>query len=276
MTTSQFSIDGRHAIVTGSSRGIGCAIAKKYAADGANVVLCALESERERLEEVESTIEAADHDGHAHAVTCDVTNRSDVERLVTEAQSAFGDVDILVNNVGGSRTIAFADLTPEDWEGILTLNLRGTFNCSQLVGEQMRESGGGAIVNIASGAGLQGFPNSGPYGVAKAGIVNLTETLAFEWAYDDVRVNAIAPGLIATKKVRDAPEMHVPAPEEIDRETVARRVGLPEEIADMAQVLVSPAASFITGQTVFVGGVPRLERQFEVGKLSPDESAWVW
>lgn len=276
MTTEQFGVEGEATIVTGSSRGIGRAIAEKFGADGADVVLCAPEDERGRLDAVADGIDAGPGDGRAVAVACDVTDRDDVEALVEATVGTFGGVDVLVNNVGGDRTAPFDRLSSEQWDEVLELNLDGTFNCTGVAGDHLKD-GGGAVINIASGAGLQGFPNASAYGVAKAGIVNLTETLAHEWAHDDVRVNCIAPGLIATERVLESPEMKdVPDPAGIDRGTVARRVGTPEEVADMAQVLASPAASFVTGRTLFVGGVPRLERQFEVTRFGEGENAWIW
>ncbi|MFB6300541.1 MAG: SDR family NAD(P)-dependent oxidoreductase [Halobacteriales archaeon] len=272
MPTDQFNVNGMRTVVTGSSRGIGRAIAEQFGADGADVVVCAPASEREDLEAAASAIKAAG--GRARAVTCDVTDRDAVVDLLAATEEAFGGVDVLVNNVGGGRIAPFESVSPTDWQEIMDLNLTGTVNCTQLLGEAIRADGG-AIINIASGAGLQGFPGESAYSAAKAAVIRLTETIAFEWAYDNVRVNCIAPGLISTSLSQEQP-MPVPDPEDIDRDRVARRYGRPDEIADAAQYLASPAASFVTGRTLFVGGVPRLERHFEVARVAPEENAWVY
>ncbi|MDY6818084.1 MAG: SDR family NAD(P)-dependent oxidoreductase [Halobacteriales archaeon] len=271
MSTDQFSVEGLRTVVTGSSRGIGRAIAEQFGADGADVVVCAPAGEHEQLEAVVSDIEAAG--GRGLAVPCDVIDREAVVDLLSATEDTFGGVDVLINNVGGGRIEPFESVSPADWRAIMDLNLTGTVNCTQLLGEAIRGQGG-SIINIASGAGLQGFPGESAYSAAKAAVIRLTETVAFEWAYDDVRVNCIAPGLISTSLSQEQP-MPVPDPEDIDRDRVARRYGRPDEIADAAQYLASPAASFVTGRTLFVGGVPRLERHFEVARVGPDENAWV-
>jgi NAD(P)-dependent dehydrogenase (short-subunit alcohol dehydrogenase family) len=133
------------------------------------------------------------------------------------------------------------------------INLHGTFHCTQVAGERMREDGGGAVINLASVAGQKGSPHMSHYGAAKAGVINLTSTLAYEWASHDVRVNCIAPGFVATPGVES--QMGVSA-DSIDRETVQRRIGTSEEIADVAQFLASPASSYLVGETITAQGVP--------------------
>lgn len=273
MTTSQFSVADTTTIVTGSSRGIGRAIATTFAADGANVVVCAPEDQRENLESVEQDIND-DLDGRAISVVCDVTDRSDVQHLIVRTVEEFDEIDVLVNNAGGGHYDHFEETSLDDWNADIELNLTGAFNCTQLAFEWLRD-GGGAVISISSGAGFEGRPGHIAYSAAKAGLVRLTEALSFEWAPYDVRVNAIAPGLIATERiVRKYPDT-VPDPADIDRSRVERRIGTGEEIADIAQVLASPAASFVTGRTFEVAGVPTLERHLDVTHAPPDASGWV-
>ncbi|WP_255152157.1 SDR family NAD(P)-dependent oxidoreductase [Halorarius halobius] len=274
MTTSQYSVSDRTAVVTGGSRGIGRAIARNFAEDGANVVICALERDREELEATAADLTEASSNGRAVPVTCDITDRDDVAALADAAVEEFGGIDVLVNNAGGDRQAPFEEFSVEDWNFVIELNINGTFNATQIVGEHIRTDDGGAIVNIASTAGVKGLPYEMPYSIAKAGIVNFTRTLAYEWAHDDVRVNAVAPGITATDLVARLPAP-VPEADDIDRETVARRYGKPEEIADIVQMLASPAASYLTGQTISVAGTPTLERELAVAE-DDDGIVWNW
>jgi NAD(P)-dependent dehydrogenase (short-subunit alcohol dehydrogenase family) len=276
MGTEQYKLTDKTAVVTGSSSGIGKAIAKKFAGAGANVVVCAPEDEQDNMDDVVASINQADHQGQAVSTPCDVTDRSTVEALAETTVKEFGEIDVLVNNAGGGFPSPFRNLNMESWDNIVDLNLGGTFNCSHILGEQMIDSGGGNIINIASMAGINGLPNMSPYAAAKAAIINFTRTLSFELATFDIRVNAIAPGLVVTERVRgDREKTDIPAPEELERGDVARRAGLPEEIADMAQVLASPAASYVTGHAMQVSGVPRLERHLDVDYYDVGETVWI-
>ncbi|MFC6798077.1 MULTISPECIES: SDR family NAD(P)-dependent oxidoreductase [unclassified Haladaptatus] len=252
MTTGQFSVADRTALVTGASSGIGKVIAGRFADDGANVVICSRE-----LDNVQPVADEINEggDGTALAVECDVTDRDAVDALIEATVEEFDGVDVLVNNAGASFMAGFADISENGWKTIVDINLHGTYHCSQAAGEVMRENGGGVIVNVASVAGQMGAPYMSHYGAAKAAVVNLTSTLAYEWADDDVRVNCIAPGFVATPGV--ASQMGVTG-EDIDRTAVKRRIGLSEEIADIAQFLASPASSYIVGETITAQGVPNI------------------
>ena len=249
MTTDQFSVDGDTALVTGASSGIGRAIAERFAADGADVVVCS--REQDNVDPVADDIE--DAGGSALAVECDVRERDSVEALVEATVEEFGGLDTLVNNAGASFMANFEGISENGWKTIVDINLHGTYHCTQAAGEVMREAGGGTIVNFASVAGQEGAPYMSHYAAAKAGVVNLTSTLAYEWADDGIRVNCIAPGFVATPGV--ASQMGVTA-DEIDRKEVSRKIGTSEEIADVAQFLASPAASYLTGETITARGVP--------------------
>jgi len=251
VTIDRFGVDGRTAIVTGASSGIGKAIAERFAADGADVVVCS--REQDNVDPVAEEIEDSDRDGRVLAVECDVTDRDAVEALVDATVEEFGGVDVLVNNAGASFMAPFEEISENGWETIVDINLHGTYHCTQVAGERMREDGGGAVINLASVAGQKGSPHMSHYGAAKAGVINLTSTLAFEWAGDDVRVNCIAPGFVATPGVES--QMGVSA-EDIDRESVERRIGTAGEIADLARFLASPAASYVVGETITAAGVP--------------------
>ncbi len=245
MTTDRFEIEGRTAIITGASSGIGRVIAERFAADGANVVVCS--REQENVNPVAEEIGE-----NALAVECDVTDREAVEALVEATVSEFGGLDVVVNNAGASFMAGFDDISPNGWAKIVDINLTGTYHCTQAAGEHLKD-GGGAVVNVASVAGQQGAPFMSHYGAAKAGIINLTRSLAFEWAGSGVRVNCVAPGFVATPGLES--QMGISA-DDIDREDVERRVGLSEEIADVVQFLASPASSFVAGETLTAAGVP--------------------
>ena len=253
MLTDQFSVDGRTAIVTGASSGIGRSIAERFAADGANVVICS--REQENVDPVAEGINESDRDGQAIAVECDVTDRDAVDALVETTVEEFGSLDVLVNNAGASFMAPFEDISENGWKTIVDINLHGTYHASQAAGEIMRDDEGGAIVNVASVAGQRGSPQMSHYAAAKAGVINLTTTLASEWAPEDVRVNCIAPGFVATPGV--ASQMGVSA-DAIDRTAVERRIGQVEEIADIAQFLASDASSYVVGETITAEGVPQL------------------
>ena len=247
---SRFSVSGT-AIVTGGSKGIGRSIAEEFVEDGADVVVCS-----RTKEEIEAT---ADEIG-AVGVECDVTDRGDVDSLVEETVEEFGGVDVLVNNAGASFMSNFDGVTPNGWDRVVEINLGGTYNCTRAAGEHLKD-GNGAVVNMSSVAGVQGAPYMSHYGAAKAGIINLTSTLAYEWASDGVRVNCVAPGYVATPGVES--QMGVSA-DDIDRRDPERTIGEPKEIADIVSFLASPASSFVVGETIVARGVPDIAETPEV------------
>jgi NAD(P)-dependent dehydrogenase (short-subunit alcohol dehydrogenase family) len=253
VTVDQFRVDGQTAVVTGASSGIGRAVAERFADDGVDVVVCSRDVDN--VEPVAAGIAESDRSGDALAVECDVTERDAVEALVEATVERFGGIDVLVNNAGASFVATFDDITPNGWGTVVDINLTGTYHCTQVAGEYLKD-GGGAVVNLASVAGEQGAPDMSHYGAAKAGVINLTRTLAFEWASENVRVNCISPGFVATPGVEN--QMGISA-EDLDRETVERRLGTGEEIADAAQFLASPAASYIVGEAITPAGVPNIE-----------------
>lgn len=252
---NNYHIADRNAIVTGASSGIGKRIAERFAAAGANVAICS--RTQSDVDEVAAGINDRDG-GRAIAVECDVRDRSMVESFIHTANDEFGTIDTLVNNAGASFMAPFEQISPNGWDAVVGANLYGTYHCSQVAGELMREQHGGAIVNIASYAGIRGSPDMSHYGAANAAIINFTTTLAYEWAKHNIRVNCIAPGFVATPGV--ASQMGVRAAD-IDREEVARRIGTTDEIADIAHFLVSSASSYLVGETLSPKGVPPIDRE---------------
>jgi NAD(P)-dependent dehydrogenase (short-subunit alcohol dehydrogenase family) len=255
VTTDQYSVAGQTAIVTGASSGIGKAIAERFADDGADVVICS--REQGNVDPVAEGIEGSDRPGSVLAVECDVTDRDAVEALVEATVEAFGGVDCLVNNAGASFMAGFGDISENGWETIVDINLTGTYHCTQAAKPHL-EDGGGTVVNFASVAGQKGSPFMSHYGAAKAGVINLTRTLGYEWADDGVRVNCIAPGFVATPGVES--QMGVSA-DEIDRHEVDKQIGETVEIADITQFLASEASSFVVGETVTAKGTPDILEQ---------------
>lgn len=243
----RFSVAGQTALVTGASSGIGRAIAETFAADGASVVICS--REQGNVDPVASAIEAAG--GDALAVECDVTDETAVEAMIEATIEEFGGLDTLVNNAGASFMASFDDISVNGWETILGINLVGAATCTRIAAPELTD--GGSVINVSSVAGQRGAPYMSHYAAAKAGLERLTRSVAIEWAGRDVRVNCIAPGYVATPGVEQ--QMGVSA-DDVDRETVDRRVGESREIADITRFLASDAASFMTGETVVAQGVP--------------------
>ena len=252
MHDSDFSVAGDTAIVTGASQGIGRSIAEALAAGGANVAICSRASER--IDPVADAINKA-KGGDALAVECNVRERDEVEVFVETTVEEFGGCDILVNNAGGEFVAPFEDISSNGWNAIMDLNLNGTVHCMQVAGEVMRRTDGGRIVNLASINGQHAAPGESHYGAAKAAIIHLTETVAVEWASAGIRVNCVAPGLIQTPGVAET--LGIESEDMPPREQVDRRIGYGEDVADVVRFLVAPAASFVTGETVTVKGVPR-------------------
>ena len=238
----------RVAIVTGGARGIGKAIAFTFVREGARVVL--VDVDQKSMEASNKEIEKMG--GKALTISCDITKRSEVNEMVNQAQKSFGRIDILVNNAGIIRRGTIETVTEEDWDRVIEVNLKGTFNCCKAVSEIMRDQGYGKIVNISSIAGKMGDITSAPgYGPSKAGIDALTKTLARQLAPYGINVNAVSPHAIET-------EMSAQWSEERRKEIIASiplgRLGKPEDVAEAVFFLVSEEASFITGEILDVNG----------------------
>jgi 3-oxoacyl-[acyl-carrier protein] reductase len=240
--------EGMVALVTGAARGIGEAIALKLAQEGANVVVA--DVDLEGAQRVAQEIEGLGRE--AKAIQADVSQREAVRRLVSEAVSLFGKIDILVNNAGIIRRGTFLDHDPQDWEKVLSVNLGGTFNCAKEVAPLMVKQGGGKIINISSVVGKMGDIASAPsYGTSKGAINTFTKSLARELAPYGINVNAVAPHAIETDMSREWSEEKR---RQIVEAIPLKRLGKPEEVAEVVAFLASDGAGFITGQILDVNG----------------------
>jgi NAD(P)-dependent dehydrogenase (short-subunit alcohol dehydrogenase family) len=237
---------GRVALVTGAGSGIGEATARRFAADGAVVVVNDVDGERART--VATAI--GKDGGKGAAVQADVTRRDEVERLVAGIVAEHGRLDVLINNAGINRDAMSYKMTEEQWDQVLTVNLKGTFLCAQAALPRMRERGWGRVVNTSS-IGSLGNIGQANYSASKAGVIGLTKTLALEYAKYGVTVNCVAPGAVMTPMLAGVPEQ---IREKITAGIPVGRIAEPREIAAVHAFLVSDEAAFITGQVIFVDG----------------------
>jgi glucose 1-dehydrogenase len=241
---------GKTVIVTGAATGIGKAIALRFGASGANVVV-----DHRRTEETEAIVADIERaGGHGLSVVADVTNEAEVDALVAQAVSKFGGLDVLVNNAGIEQAHPLVDTPLDVWERILRVNLTGPFLCARAAARAMIARGrGGRIINVSSVHEDLAMPNNAAYASSKGGVRMLMRTIALELAPHGITVNDIAPGAIATpinENVRDDPEKA----RELLAEIPLKRVGSPDEIAALATYLASEAAGYVTGATFVIDG----------------------
>jgi NAD(P)-dependent dehydrogenase (short-subunit alcohol dehydrogenase family) len=249
MSTS-YDLSGKVAIVTGASRGIGQSIAEHFAQAGAKVVLAS--RKQDSLDEVAANIKASG--GEAMAVAAHTGEKATLKALVDKTIDTWGKVDILVNNAATNPHFGpVLDAEDSMWQKTLEVNLMGNVWLCQQVVPQMRENGGGSIINVASIAGIRPGMLQGIYSMTKAAVISLTQTLAMELGADGIRVNAIAPGLVQTRFARALWENDSLMNQVIPR-TPLGRIGQPEEIAAIALWLASDLSSFATGETFVVDG----------------------
>jgi len=240
-------LKGRVALITGAAQGIGKSVALLLAQNGADIVVSDI-----NLEKAEETAKEIESIGSkAIAIKVDVANLKDVERMVESILEKFGKIDILVNNAGITRDKLILRMTEEDWDAVLNVNLKGTFNCTKTVVRHMAKQRSGKIVSIASVVGEMGNAGQVNYSASKAGVIGLTKTIAREFAQRRINVNAIAPGYIETPMTEVLPEK---VKEELKRLIPMERLGKPEDVAEAVLFLVSEESNYITGHVLNVNG----------------------
>ena len=242
-----FDIQGKVALVTGSARGIGYSIAEAFAAEGATAIVMDIS-----LEAVDKAVESLKTKGYkAFGYAGNVTDAEGMEALFSQVVSEHGSIDCLINNAGITRDNLLLRMKPEEWESVISINLTGTFVCTQKVFKHMMRAKSGSIINIASVIGLMGNAGQANYAACKGGIIAFTKICAKEFASRNIRVNAIAPGFIEIEMTATLPTEVVAA---YSKSIPLQRMGSPADVAKTCLFLASEASAYITGQTIAVDG----------------------
>ncbi|ACQ52193.1 3-oxoacyl-[acyl-carrier-protein] reductase [Clostridium botulinum] len=241
-------LEGKTAIVTGASRGIGRAIAKKLASMGANLVL----NYRSSAKEIDTLLEEIKEFGiETLVIQGDVSSFEDSKKIVDEAKNKFGTIDILINNAGITKDSLILRMTEEDFDKVISVNLKGVYNCSKHIAPIMLKQRSGKIINISSVVGVAGNAGQCNYAAAKAGVIGITKSLAKELGSRGITVNAVAPGYIKTDMTDALPEKVKKSIEDL---LPLKRLGAPEDVAETVGFLASDKAAYITGQVIHVDG----------------------
>jgi len=254
MDLSRFDLTDKTAIVTGGGQGIGKAICLALAQAGSDVIVVDTNFDRA----VNTAREAEKIGKKSFAMQTDVCNCSQVERMALQTLDRFGKIDVLVNNAGGPKhPVPLMEMSETEWDDVIGINLKSVFLCSQVVAKSMIKRNKGNIINIASISAFVAYPLCAPYGASKAGVINLTQTMANILGPYNVRVNAVAPGSISTESRTAFFAVH-PELEHFRPEMVPlRRLGIPEDVAWVVIFLASEASAYISGQTITIDGGPR-------------------
>ena len=247
MKNDLFDLEGKTAVVTGSSRGLGKAMAIGLAKAGADVVVTDILDTSETVSEIKKL------NRESLGLVVDVSNKSDIEAMVKKIRDKFGIIDILVNNAGILRIGDAEVIDKDDWDKVLQVNLTGQFLCAQAVGREMIKQKTGSIINIASIAGLGGYASSVPYSASKAGVILMTKTLAVEWGKHKVRVNAICPGVFATD-MTDSYLKDKQFKDMIKNKVPLGRPAKPDELVGTVVYLASKASEYMTGHALVIDG----------------------
>lgn len=241
-------LDGKTALVTGATRGIGLAIARKMASEGANVAFAYLNSDDKAMALEKGLTEMG---VRAMACKCDVSDFKAVTEMVQSVHAEFGRIDILVNNAGITRDGLIMRMDEQQWDQVLDTNLKSAFNCIKACSQIMMRQRGGSIVSLSSVSGLHGNAGQANYAASKAGLVGLTKSVAKELASRGVRANVVAPGFVMTEMTESLPQDKL---EQWCRSIPMGRGAKPEEVAETVMFLASDKASYITGQVLSVDG----------------------
>jgi len=241
-------LEGKTAVITGGSRGIGKGIALRFASEGANIALTNIIDNQEFADAVKEIEKLG---VRAKGYVSDASVFSDAENVIDEIVNDFGRIDILVNNAGITRDTLLMRMTEEQWDQVLSVNLKSVFNLTKAAIKPMMKQKHGSIINMSSVVGVSGNAGQANYSASKAGIIGFTKSVAKELGSRNVRCNAIAPGFIIT-------EMTSKLPEDVKSDWIAkiplRRGGVPEDVANVAVFLASELSSYVTGQTIHVCG----------------------
>ncbi|MBN1868718.1 3-oxoacyl-[acyl-carrier-protein] reductase [Candidatus Sumerlaeota bacterium] len=240
-------LTGKNAIVTGAGQGIGRAIALKLAENGANIVVSDVVAET--ADKVVEEVKALGR--NAIRVVCDVRDAAQCDTLVNQASTALGSLDILVNNAGVTRDNLLMRMKEEDWDFVLSVNLKGVYNCCKSAVRPMMKQRSGRIVNISSVVGLMGNAGQANYSASKAGVIGLTKTLAKELASRGICVNAVAPGFIQTAMTDNLSDE---AKQKLMDYIPLQQLGSPDDVANAVLFLASDLASYVTGEVIRVDG----------------------
>ena len=235
------------ALITGSARGIGKEIAKTFAKEGATVIISDINADM-----ASATANEFKQQGyHCADFVCDVTNMQSVEEMVNKILDKFGRIDILLNNAGITKDNLLLRMKEEEWDAVLRVNLKGTFNCTKVVSKAMLKAKKGKIISIASVIGIMGNAGQANYAASKAGIIGFTKSIAREFASRNITANAVAPGYIQTEMTE---KLNEKAREEILKNIPLQTLGTPADVAGVCLFLASNDADYITGQTIVVDG----------------------